>query len=444
MKKSIYSWALYDWANSAFATTVMAGFFPIFFAQYWSNPEDLSISTFYLGLGNSVASIIVVLLAPILGAIADRGTYKKRFLVFFAFLGILMTAGLALISQGMWQIALLTYVIATVGFSGANIFYDSLLPAVSNKDNVDYVSGLGYALGYIGGGILIVINFLMITYPSFFGFADSVEGIKWSFISVALWWAIFSIPILLFVKEPKYHKAETSLQTIKSGFKQLKNTFNEIRHLKVVFTFLIAYWLYIDGVDTTVRMAADFGITLGFDSTTIMGALVLVQFIAFFATLLYVKFSDKIGIKNAIYFAIAAYMIIIISGYFVTEAWHFYVIAGMIGCFQGGIQTLSRSFYARIIPEDKSAEFFGFFNMWGKFAAVVGPLLMGSVTLILSNSMPVDFIQNTEFPFISIEKDQVLSARIGLQSILILFILGAFVLSKVNISEGEKIAKEYL
>ncbi len=428
MKKSIYSWALYDWANSAFATTVMAGFFPIFFAQYWSDPENLSISTFYLGLGNSVASIIVVLLAPILGAIADRGTYKKRFLVFFAFLGVLMTAGLALISQGMWQIALLTYVIATVGFSGANTFYDSLLPAVSNKDNVDYVSGLGYALGYIGGGILIVINFLMITYPSFFGFADSVEGIKWSFISVALWWAIFSIPILLFVKEPKYHKTETALQTIKSGFKQLKNTFNEIRHLKVVFTFLIAYWLYIDGVDTTVRMAADFGITLGFDSTTIMGALVLVQFIAFFATLFYVKFAEKIGIKNAIYFAIAAYMVIILSGYFVTEAWHFYVIAGMIGCFQGGIQTLSRSLYARIIPENKSAQFFGFFNMWGKFAAVIGPLLMGSVTLILSN----------------IIDDQVLSARIGLQSIMILFILGALVFSKVNISEGEKIAKEYL
>ena len=428
MKKSIYSWALYDWANSAFATTVMAGFFPIFFAQYWSNPEDLSISTFYLGLGNSVASIIVVLLAPILGAIADRGTYKKRFLVFFAFLGILMTAGLALISQGMWQIALLTYVIATVGFSGANTFYDSLLPAVSNKDNVDYVSGLGYALGYIGGGILIVINFFMISSPSFFGFADDVEGIKWSFISVALWWAIFSIPILLFVKEPKYHKAETSLQTIKSGFKQLKNTFNEIRHLKVVFTFLIAYWLYIDGVDTTVRMAADFGITLGFDSTTIMGALVLVQFIAFFATLFYVKFADKIGIKNAIYFAIAAYMVIILSGYFVTEAWHFYVIAGMIGCFQGGIQTLSRSLYARIIPENKSGQFFGFFNMWGKFAAVIGPLLMGSVTLILSN----------------IIDDQILSARIGLQSIMILFILGALVLSKVNISEGEKMAKEYL
>jgi UMF1 family MFS transporter len=339
-----------------------------------------------------------------------------------------MTAGLALVSQGMWQIALLTYVIATVGFSGANLFYDSLLPAVSNKDNVDYVSAVGYAFGYIGGGILIVINFLMITYPSFFGFADSVEGIKWSFVSVALWWAIFSIPIVLFVKEPKYHKTETTLQTIKSGFKQLKNTFNEIRHLKVVFTFLIAYWLYIDGVDTTVRMAADFGITLGFDSTTIMGALVLVQFIAFFATLLYVKFADKIGIKNAIYFAIAAYMVIIFSGYFVTEGWHFYIIAGMIGCFQGGIQTLSRSLYARIIPENKSAQYFGFFNMWGKFAAVIGPLLMGSVTLILNNTID----------------DHVLSARIGLQSIMILFILGALVLSRVDISEGEKVAKEYL
>ena len=160
-----WRWAFYDWANSAFATTVMAGFFPIFFAQYWSNPDNLSVSTFYLGLGNSIASMIIVFLAPILGAIADRGTYKKRFLIFFAFLGILMTAGLALVGQGMWQMALLVYVVATIGFSGANTFYDSLLPAVSNKDNVDYVSALGYSLGYIGGGILIVINFLMISYP---------------------------------------------------------------------------------------------------------------------------------------------------------------------------------------------------------------------------------------------------------------------------------------
>ena len=428
MKKSMYSWALYDWANSAFATTVMAGFFPIFFAQYWSNPDNLSVSTFYLGLGNSIASMIIVFLAPILGAIADRGTYKKRFLIFFAFLGILMTAGLALIGQGMWQMALLVYVVATIGFSGANTFYDSLLPAVSNKDNVDYVSALGYSLGYIGGGILIVINFLMISYPASFGFADSVEGIKWSFVSVALWWLLFSIPIVLFVKEPKYHNPETTLQTIKSGLRQFKNTFNEIKHLKVVATFLIAYWLYIDGVDTTVRMAADFAITIGFDSSSVMGALVLIQFIAFVATLIYVKFSDRIGIKNAIYVGIVAYIIILLSAYFVEELWQFYAVASLIGCFQGGIQAISRSLYARIIPEDKSAEFFGFYNMLGKFAAVIGPVMMGSITLLVSN----------------MTGDQIFSARIGLQSLIILFVLGAFVLSKVDIAEGERIAKKHL
>ena len=159
-KKQIYSWALYDWANSAFATTVMAGFFPIFFSQYWSNPDNLSVSTFYLGLGNSIASLIVALLAPILGAIADRGSYKKKFLIFFAFLGIVMTLGLGFIAQGMWPIALLVYIFSTIGFSGANIFYDSLLPSVSNEKNVDDVSALGFSLGYLGGGILIIINFL--------------------------------------------------------------------------------------------------------------------------------------------------------------------------------------------------------------------------------------------------------------------------------------------
>ena len=428
MKKSMYSWALYDWANSAFATTVMAGFFPIFFAQYWSNPDNLSISTFYLGLGNSIASMIIVFLAQVLGAIADRGTYKKRFLIFFAFLGILMTAGLALVGQGMWQMALLVYVVATIGFSGANTFYDSLLPAVSNKDNVDYVSALGYSLGYIGGGILIVINFLMISYPASFGFTDSVEGIKWSFVSVALWWLLFSIPIVLFVKEPKYHNPETTLQTIKSGLRQFKNTFNEIKHLKVVATFLIAYWLYIDGVDTTVRMAADFAITIGFDSSSVMGALVLIQFIAFVATLLYVKFSDSIGIKNAIYVGIVAYIVILLSAYFVEELWQFYAVASLIGCFQGGIQAISRSLYARIIPEDKSAEFFGFYNMLGKFAAVIGPVMMGSITLLVS----------------SMTGDQIFSARIGLLSLIILFVLGAFVLSKVDVAEGERIAKKHL
>ena len=404
----------------------MAGFFPIFFSQYWSDPNNLSISTFYLGLGNSIASIIVALLAPFLGAIADRGSYKKRFLIFFAFLGIVMTIGLGFVAQGMWPIALLVYIFATIGFSGANTFYDSLLNSVSNKKTVDYVSALGYALGYLGGGILIVINFLMLSSPESFGLADETAAIQWSFISVGIWWALFSIPIMLFVEEKRESETKGIVDAVKEGVAQFKSTFNEIRHLKVVATFLLAYWLYIDGVDTTVRMAANFGINLGFGQTSIMGALVLVQFVAFFATLLYVKFSDRVGIKNGIYTAILAYIIIIIGAYFVTEAWHFYILAGLIGCFQGGIQTLSRSLYSRIIPKNKSAEFFGFFNMWGKFAAVFGPLLMGSVTVLINNAIA----------------DQELAARIGFQSIIILLLLGAYVFSKVDLAEGEAMAKK--
>jgi len=426
MKKKVYSWALYDWANSAFATTVMAGFFPIFFSQYWSDPNNLSTSTFYLGLGNSVASIFVAVLAPFLGAVADRGSFKKRFLIFFAFLGIVMTIGLGFVAQGMWPIALLLYIFATIGFSSANTFYDSLLPSVSNEDTVDYVSALGYSLGYLGGGALIVVNFLMLSYPESFGLADSTAAIQWSFISVGIWWALFSLPIMLFVDEKKETEKTSISKALKEGIAQFKSTFNEIKNLKVVATFLLAYWLYIDGVDTTVRMAANFGISLGFGQTAIMGALVLVQFVAFFATLLYIKFSDKVGIKNGIYTAIFAYIFIIFGAFFVTESWHFYILALLIGCFQGGIQTLSRSLYSRIIPKDKSGEYFGFFNMWGKFAAVFGPLLMGSATVLINNRVD----------------DQEFAARLGFQFITVLLILGAYVFSKVDLEEGEALARK--
>ena len=424
-KKQIYSWALYDWANSAFATTVMAGFFPIFFSQYWSNPDNLSVSTFYLGLGNSIASLIVALLAPILGAIADRGSYKKKFLIFFAFLGIVMTLGLGFIAQGMWPIALLVYIFSTIGFSGANIFYDSLLPSVSNEKNVDDVSALGFSLGYLGGGILIIINFLMISYPASFGLVDAVEATKYAFISVGVWWALFSIPLMLFVEEPKFHESESLSDSVINGLIQFRNTFNDLKKLKVVATFLLAYWLYIDGVDTVVRMAANFAFTLGFDQASIMGALVLIQLVAFFATLIYIKISNYIGLKNGIYLGILGYCVILFAGYFVESITHFYVVALLIGCFQGGIQSISRSLYSRIIPEQKSAEFYGFYNMLGKFAAVFGPVLMGSVTLFLSN----------------IVDDEIRAARFGLLSIMILFILGAYVFSKVDIKQGEAMAK---
>ena len=303
-KKKIYSWALYDWANSAFATTVMAGFFPIFFKKYWSAGADISTSTFQLGLGNSVASIIVALFAPIIGAIADCGSNRKKHLIFFTLLGVVMTGSLSLVQEGDWQLAILLYVLATIGFSGANIFYDALLILISPKDKFDSVSALGFSLGYLGGGILFLLNVLMTLKPHLFGLRDSTQAVQVSFILVSIWWAIFSIPLIIFVKEPKNENSLSTLKTIKGGYQQLKDTFKEVKVLKPIFLFLLAYWLYIDGVDTVIRMAVDYGMSLGFESNDLIVALLITQFVGFPATLVFGKIGLKWGAKNGIYIAI--------------------------------------------------------------------------------------------------------------------------------------------
>ncbi|MEA1912151.1 MAG: MFS transporter [Spirochaetota bacterium] len=419
-RKAILSWTLYDWANSAFATTVMAGFFPVFFKAYWSTEASVQVSTFYLGTANSLAAILVAAMAPILGAIADKGRAKKRFLGFFAFLGIIMTGALWLVQAGQWQIAALFYVVGTIGFSGGNIFYDSLLPAVASEKKVDYVSSLGFALGYIGGGLLFVVNVLMYLKPEIFGISDGATGIRLSFVSVAIWWAVFSLPILIFVKEPENKDSMPIFKAVSAGWKQLKSTLTEIRHLKVVGTFLLAYWFYIDGVDTIIKMAVDYGTSLGFPAESLIIALLLVQFVAFPAALLYHKFAQKIGVKRALQVAIVGYSIITVFGVLMQKPLHFYILAMLVGLFQGGIQALSRSYYTRLIPENKSAEFFGFYNMLGKFAAVIGPFMIGVVSVTTGSN------------------------RIGMLSILILFLVGAVLLRKVDEDEGKKMVAEYL
>lgn len=419
-RKTIWAWSLYDWANSAFAMTIMAGFFPLFFKTYWANQSSIQESTFYLGLANSIGGIVVAALAPVLGAIADRGSAKKKFLFIFAFLGVLASGSLWMVEQGFWQMAVIVYVAGSVGFSGGNIFYDSLLPGVASAKKVDYVSSLGFSLGYLGGGLLFLVNVLMYLKPALFGIPDGATAIRLSFLSVAVWWAVFSLPVFLWVKEPEGQEAVPIGKAVGQGFVQLKNTFKEIRYLKVVAMFLVAYWLYMDGVDTIIRMAVDYGISLGFPSSSLITAILIVQFVAFPGTLIYNFFASKIGIKNAIMVSILGYSAITVLGFFMLEVWHFYVLAVTVGFFQGGVQALSRSLYTRIIPADKAAEFFGFYNMLGKFAVVVGPVMMGTVTLITGN------------------------IRYGILSILILFVSGAYFLSKVDISEGEKMAKEYL
>ncbi len=377
-------------------------------------------STFYLGLANSLSGIIVAALAPFLGAIADRGSAKKKFLFTFAFLGILMTGGLWFVQQGFWQMAVLLYILGTVGFSGGNIFYDSLLPSVASKKKVDYASSLGFSMGYIGGGLLFLVNVIMVLKPGLLGIPDAGMAIRISFVSVAVWWAVFSIPVMLWVEEPRDYESAGVKDAVFQGLKELRHTFQEIRNLKVVGMFLLAFWFYMDGVDTIIRMAVDYGMSLGFPSNSLITALLMVQFIAFPATLLYYWIGTKTGIKPAIFISIIAYGLITVLGFLMSEIWHFYALAAAVGLFQGGIQALSRSLYTRIIPVEKAAEFFGFYNMLGKIAVVIGPVLMGSVALVTGN------------------------IRYGILSVLILFILGGFFLAKVNIEEGEKMAKEYL
>ncbi len=413
-KKSIYSWALYDWANSAYATTVMAGFFPVFFKSYYSMGVDVTVSTAQLGIANSISSFVVVLVAPLLGAVADAGSLKKRFLFLFAFLGILMSASLALVDQGNWEVAAFIYVLGNIGFMGSNIFYDGLLPSVSNDKNVDFVSGLGFSLGYLGGGILFALNVFMVQEPSFFGFVDKAEAIKASFISVALWWALFSLPLLLFVEEKKEYKKEK--QTLMyAGYLRLKKTFQRVRSLKGLFLFLVAYWFYIDGVDTIIRMAVDYGMALGFESSSLILALLIVQFVSFPATLIVAKLADIWDTKKVIYLSLLIYIAIIVFASMMEKVSEFYILAIMISLVQGGIQALSRSYYSKMIPQKYAAEFFGFYDLLGKFAVILGPLLIAGMALVSHSS------------------------RASIASVAILFIIGGILLFFVD---EKKISKE--
>ena len=433
-KKAVWGWAMYDWANSAFATSVMAGFFPIFFKQYWSYGADVNMSTAQLGLGNSIASLVVALMAPILGAIADKGSAKKKFMIFFAYLGVLMTAGLFLVQKGEWVWAIFIYAMGIIGFSGANIFYDSLLPSVASQDRIDYVSSFGFAMGYLGGGLLFLINVLMTLMPEKFGLADAATAVRFSFVSVAIWWGLFTIFAILWVPEEKSPDSSRNIgKIIRDGFRQFIGTFRKIRYLKTVFLFLLAYWFYIDGVDTIIRMAVDYGMSLGFDSNDLIVALLITQFVGFPAALVFGKLGQQWGVRKSIYLAIGIYMFVTIWGMMMTNKQEFYILAIIVGLVQGGIQALSRSYYSRLIPIDQSGEYYGFYNMLGKFAAIIGPALMGIVGLIVKRIlMPVS---PTPEQITSIGQ---LASRWSIGSLLILFLVGAILFYFVDEEKGKR------
>ncbi|BAO44027.1 MFS transporter [Thiolapillus brandeum] len=408
-RRSRMSWALYDWGNSAFATTVMAGFFPVFFKEYWASGLSATDSTFWLGVGNSAASTLMVLFAPLIGALADQGNRKKHYLLLFAFLGALMTSSLFMMASGMWQIALLFYALGIIGFSGSIIPYDALLVDVAEEEELDKVSALGYAMGYLGGGLLFAVNVFMVLKPGYFGLENPGQAVRVSFLMVGIWWALFSIPVMLFVHEriPR----PVNPHALRGALGEIRENFREVGRYRRAALFLLAYWLYIDGVDTIVRMAVDYGLAIGFESSDLLTALLITQFVGFPAALAFGYVGERYGPKKGIMIALAVYILIVFWAWRMQAAWEFYALAVVIGLVQGGIQSLSRSLYARLIPRDRAGMFYGVYNMLGKFAAVIGPLLVGVVAAASGDS------------------------RLGILAVLLLFVAGFVVLQRVTVKE---------
>lgn len=421
-RKPVVAWAFYDWANSAFATTIMAGFFPVFYSAITQELSTES-SQFWFNVTLAAASIVIAVSAPILGAVADRGGSRKKFLVFFASLGILMSGALAWVHAGQWWMGLVLYGLGTVGFSGANVYYDSMLVDVAEDEELDLVSALGYSAGYIGGGLLFMVNVLMVQKPEWFGFSGASAAVKASFLSVSVWWALFTVPLLLWVEETPTKDKASPVQAVRQGLRQLAATFRELRSFKVLVLFLVAYWIYIDGVNTVIKTAVFFGDRiLGLEQAALITALLLTQFVAFPAALAFGALGQRIGPKPAILIGIAVYLAALVYAWrFLQDEGDFYVLAVAIGLVQGGVQSLSRSLYARLVPPSKTAEFFGFFNMVGKFATIFGPLMIAFTPMVVPGATDRD----------------------GILSLTVLFLVGGFLLSRVQVAEGIEAARRF-
>jgi UMF1 family MFS transporter len=407
LRRSVIAWAFCDWANSAFATTVMAGFFPLYFKQFWNAGVVATDSTFRLGLANGIGSFIIAIMAPIVGAIADKGRARIRLLMLFTVLGAAMTTAMYWVAKGDWVMATVLYVVASLGFWHGNQFYDSLLTDVAEERDYDLVSGYGYSLGYLGGGLLFLVNVLMVTKPAMFGIADASQGVRLSFVTVGVWWVVFTLPVLLFVKESSAGNALAAGAAIRAGLKEIADTIRHLRGDRTLLLFLLAYWFYIDGVNTIIKMAVDYGLSLGLAQDALIKALLITQFVGFPAALAFGWLGKRIGPKAGIFIGIAVYTGAAAYAYFLDSEIEFYALAVVIGLVQGGVQSLSRSLFGRLVPSGTSGEFFGFYNLMGKAAAILGPIVTGTVAYFTGDP------------------------RLGIVSVTILFVIGALALRKV-------------
>ncbi len=391
MVKALYSkeeksWMMYDWANSAYSVVITTAIFPIYYKSVATNAGvDPSQSTAYLGYAISIATFILAMIAPVLGTIADYKDLKKKFFIFFFLMGALSTIGLVLVPSDQWILLLVMNILTAIGARGANIFYDAFIVDVTTKEKMDEVSSRGFALGYIGSAIPFVISIAIIILAQSGMIPLSVTAAsRIAFLITAVWWIVFTIPLIKNVKQ--IHYVERKPRIIVHSFIRLGQTFKDIKKYRNIFLFLLAYFFYIDGVDTIISMSTAYGSDVGLGATDMIIALLAVQVVAAPFALLFGRLAKKYGTKTMLYVGIFVYTFICVYAIFLDSALDFWILAMFVATSQGGIQALSRSFFAQMVPEEKSNEFFGFYNIFGRFAAVSGPFLMGVTTQLTGSS----------------------------------------------------------
>jgi UMF1 family MFS transporter len=415
----VRAWLTYDWANSAFLTTIISAVFPAFYVEVAAAGLPASEATYRYGVTTTVALALVAVLSPLLGALADRAPLKKKLLAGFMLLGVAATAAMPAIGRGDWLLASVLFAIGNIGVAGSFVFYDALLPHVARPHEIDRISTAGYALGYLGGGLLLAVNIAWILAPGTFGFSGADAAVRASFVSVAVWWLVFSLPLLRRVPEPpvSLRSAPRGRALWRAAFAGLGHTFRELRSYRDALLFLVAFLLYNDGIGTIIRMATAFGKEIGLPTSSMIIAIMIVQFVGIPCSVLFGHIAGRIGAKRAIFASLVVYLVITLLSYRMRTPGHFYALAALVGLVQGGSQALSRSLFASLVPAHKSAEFFAFFSVFEKFAGIFGPLLMSAVIAATGSS------------------------RTAILAIGMFFVLGGGLLLRVDVQAGQRRAR---
>lgn len=417
VSRAVRAWCFYDWANSAFATTIVAAILPAYFGELAARSMPRNIATAWWGYASAIAMLLSAVLGALLGTASDRLGRRKPIMAALVGLGTLATLGMAA-AAGDWRALLVLFGIAFMCFASANVLYDSLLPLVAAPGEMHRVSARGFAWGYLGGGLLLAVNLAWIAAPHRFGLADAGAAVRLSFASVALWWAGFSLPLFRHVREPGPGVAAEPLHHLLGPVaRRIATTLAGARRQPDLFRFLLAYWLYSDGIGTVIRMATIYGTELGIDRNDLIGALLMVQIVAVPASIAFGRIAHRVGPRPAIYAGLAGYTAMTVLAYHMHATWHFWALAGMVALVQGGTQAVSRSLFAGLVPRSQLGEMFGFYSVSEKIAGIIGPLLFGLVAQVTG------------------------AGRFAVFTLLPFFIGGALLLASVNLERGRRAAE---